>query len=1421
MLTREQYIEKYGVDPAAPADVQEPRGTVANHLTSAVTGVATIPTDFINLIPTVASAGAAGIRAYRDDTPFLEEFQKSVMTEDAQKNVQAHIDTIAQAWQQSNPALTPDEINTGLAEYQKSKQFEDFMLEQKSGTHYLAAKAKDTVRKLLGDKRTEHERGWTESAAEVLPGAFIGGPAGIVVKGASKIPGVAAVASTKLGGGALRVAEAVTPLTIPYSGSNVAINAAAGLAIDQGLRYAQGQSTAFTPTKEDPNSVGTLSAIGGAALAGAAVVSAVKGRSQRLLQATQANPSHIEATLGNNPVIDMQVRQGDTQGQTLISAGDPSQHGPPSAMDEMGRLQYARTQARNQYIDQGAAITSEIRREHGVEFADQLEKNRTSNTGAVLADAIPARVAKSQQAVLDVEANMSPEQLRAVKSGHWMNSYSSDISTTHDALLEKIQGLKESLERGKRTPQAHTQERADLAKAENDLQRFINDDPSARPRLPTIRMARVHEMGNAFMADTHPLTVAYRQAVKNFNKEMLDLDVQSGKISQEVADKMHARNPYYVQAKDDPLKGAVGGDRMWKSITQSIRNKIARQSAGTGAGALNESPLRHLSLDIQPIRQAGDPETRITNALDTTSTMKMYAQRTHVDHAHTVTRNEHLRALYTGKDGGDSDLVKQGHMRAIRNGHGDTWWEGRQLQEPTLAQALNKENVVVEWQLGRARLWEFGDVEYARALRMEPILLSGVMKGWAVTSNTAKMLLTGRGAPWFAPVGAMYNMWMSVWTRHQSRGFGPMSTAALKYTPKWFAEGVVGRLPDVTALARWPYDVVASLVELQAYHLTRPIARELANIAPFEGLRKAVGERTYNAMVNKMLKVAQWADNTISAKLYKAGGTFGQQSIDNVPGVKNAFNTLSGKVPAPLRAIWQFYTDGIDSIWLAEKRQYYSQNHALLSSQHKGKIPPKELDRIVNEARTLAGDMSLVPASEAMRNLETIFPYLTQAKLSTYHLLRHMGSRDTASFVIPRMMNTMMLMGSSVYMMTYWDDAARKAYWNQSEQERYKHIWVPSPTLLLAWANGESPAYSRDLVYRLRVPPDFAGIIAGTTAMMQMMGMLPADATPKPLDAGHVGRVFFENLMPAMPPLLQAAAAQSGMKIEPQSSDTRGGAWIRNYQSVFKTGPEAESMTNLGQVSNTAALTMNALFGTLGGYVAQGTDVMLHAAKYHPQIGPNNQVIPRTTSDFAEGLKRATGVVTGKVAEKLPDIPLIWQNKDRYAVATPAWQYVAETNSHIRNIKDMHTSAMKKAANARRERVVGAGGIPTQGISDVVLAQIAEDVVAWDAPTGAFGKLKKQYSELVDKSRGVSIQYNMPTDERQKQINQYIMQQQDVKKQQQLAIQYAEQVIAAKYGMALKPLLKGRFVNLKTINELLRENIGEPAAAHADRQQVQ
>jgi len=133
---------------------------------------------------------------------------------------------------------------------------------------------------------------------------------------------------------------------------------------------------------------------------------------------------------------------------------------------------------------------------------------------------------------------------------------------------------------------------------------------------------------------------------------------------------------------------------------------------------------------------------------------------------------------------------------------------------------------------------------------------------------------------------------------------------------------------------------------------------------------------------------------------------------------------------------------------------------------------------------------------------------------------------------------------------------------------------------------------------------------------------------------------------------------------------------------------------------------------------------------------------------------------------------------------------------------------MGKAAQRNKELAKAAGGIAPQAMTDQVLGQLASEVNQWQNPTGELGLLKKQYRELGVQNRSVQSQYNLPADARRERGNQIVKLMQDNMMQQHLATKHAEEMIAAKYGQALAPLLNGRHITLSTINSMMRESIG-------------
>jgi hypothetical protein len=1394
-LTREEAIEKYGED----ALIEEQSSRSVNHLKSAVVGAASIPTDFINFFPTVYDAAKAGINSYRNDTKFVEEFAKEQQIPEAQDNTQAHLDQIAASWRQADPGLSDDDINKGLADYQKTKDYEDFARQQLSGTAWLAATTKDIARRALGDERPESERSWTEGAAEAVGGALVPGPAGWATAARTAVTGVPVVgraANSLIGRGTLRTAEALTPLTMPYTGTNVAINAAAGIALDQAGRGLQGKPTAFTPDNEDPNGVGALFATSAGVLALAAIVGAVKGRSHQVLQ-----KSHTANELAASPGLDQRVAAQPRTGETIIEAGDPQQRTPPASLEQEGVATQVGRSGINQYVDESRVAIKAIDDIYNdPKVTEHFEELYTSNSGAVLNDKANALTETYTRPLRDALAAMHPEEARAAKAGLVTANYDAYWHHVYDTQAKNLSDLQSELARAKstRSRNALTQKINDIV---TNLQRFVDDnDRSARLMLPDLPMSQIRRQAVAFHSDKSPKMMAVKKAAKEWADRMLDMQVMAQKMTRKEANELRARNPYYVPIINDPLKGATGVKRLFKSMTSDIRNAMTSQSRGTGGHVMRETPIERLDTKIPPPYDPKLAETRVTALLDPESTIKMYTERNIKDVAHTMMRNEFSPAFYEKSPGVLTDFAKDGHIRKWYF-QGREWHPVNAQKEDEVKAAFDNPRFVPEWQDGRFRLWEYGDVEIPRMLRQEPIVMNGMIKGMAHSARIFKFFTTGRGNYAFAPMGAVYDLTVGIITRNASRAFGPLSTLAYRTLPERFARATVGRVIDPSAIVMAPAHSLRAIADITTAHTSRWIAGVLKRESPiFQAVHAAVGDRAYNAMINTAMKVANAVDQSATMTLLRHGAARGSGAVDNVASVRNHYSMVRDSIPQPIKNAWQFYTDVLDAIYLGPKRMFYTENYGLLAQKYKGKIPKAELDKLIDETRTLGGNMTKVAASKTMRDVEAITPYLTQTKLGAYHLYRNMFSKETAPYVLPRMALMMYAAGQSMYWRTYWNQESADELWKYTpEHQRWRFISVPTVELLMAWARGENPAYDRKLYYKVPLPPDFTPIIAGTGALMQMFGMIPASATPRPM-VGDLPKTILDSHTPAMPPAIQSLLAASGMKLDPQTADVRGGSLIRSFNSTFRSGPQAESSTNLGEQSNAMSLFMNAAFGAFGSHFAIATDVLMHASKFKQ----DGSIAP--SPDFGRGLRLATTEVLQRSSARLPDIPLLWQNKDRYSITTPAWQYVKQQEQHLNSLKGVVNESLGPRATEKQAIAEKVGGIGPQRVKETVLLQVAQVATAWQNQTGPLGKLRHEYDDLAAANRSISIQYNLPWSERTSRGNQIVRMMQDNMHQQHLSIKFLEQQIEEKFGPALAPFAQGRGINLESLDQMMHEN---------------
>lgn len=1046
----------------------------------------------------------------------------------------------------------------------------------------------------------------------------------------------------------------------------------------------------------------------------------------------------------------------------------------------------------------------------GRDAANRMEGQMSMLTGSISRDRRINQMREMTQPINDILDAMPEHEARAGEFGLQMSSYSAELNLIRQHNVDRIDELTKSVKAAK-SPQGKAAAQKALAELKDDLRRFDADEESARPRLPARPMKDAHDIAAAFNADQNPRMLQLKEAVKKMNRDILDGQVAAGKLDKAEADAMHARNPYFVQTISDPLKGDVGMARVWRSANQAADRKLQEASSGTASAMMRESPIEALDRNIpKPKTDINAPETRVTAQLNARSSIQQYVEHHLLDTNHTRARNEGHRLL-AYKDGmstvpnNETDYFKNGHIR-IKKVDGKEWIPAVREKDGDIANILKDPRTSREWQNGYFRIWEHGDVGIAAALRAEPVLFNGVVRALGRSTNLFKTFTTGFGNPLFAPINAYYDATVGIITA--PRSYGALRFLTNRFLPPRAAAAFNAVIPDPTPLVLWPIFSAKALIEIVATRAARGAAKQLDQAMGNTALRTVMGSAAYEDMVGRALKVAGMTHELSVNHAFRSAFSRSGATVDSIPKVRGHYEMVTDRMPKILQNVIQLWKDVVNAVYLGPKMQYYTENYALLKHKFRnepGGIPRVELEKLDYDVHGLGGHMDKVAANNFARQSEAIVPYATQTKLGAYNLMRNLGSRETAMVVWPRLFQMATMYGAGQYMMLTWNDESRDEYLNrQSEYERYRFLYIPTIQLLSAWFRGENPSYSRDLIYRIPIAPDLVGMTAGTTAFMEMTGMLPGNSTPKPV-APNVPNIVLESMLPAMPPLLQAMLAASGMRLDPQTAERRGGNWIRDFSNAFKGGPQAEAATSLGEVSTTTSLMLNALFGVMGSHLATATDVLLHASKYEGTTMGGKLLTPREQTDFAAGLRKAVGEVGFRTEKKIPDVPLVWQNKDKYQVMTPAWQYVGEANYHLKSIKGMATAATGKAEELNRQIAASAGGVPKQVLRDAALITMAVDWAKFQNPTGELGKLREQYKNLGELNRSITTQYNMPQEERSRKSNLVIRQQQDNMRQQHLAILYKEQETEQKYGQYIAPLLKGRGVTVSSIDALLRE----------------
>lgn len=1351
-------------------------------------------------LPGVITSGVkAAYSAATSDEGFVDAFKRDMLDPNAQDNIRNAIDFERAKFKSTNPIATPEQELEHIHKYTESAEFEDLQKSQvrHAGVRFAGA-TNDFLRNVVGDTRKDSERSWVDGALEAIGGAALGvGPttAGKLAKGIATSKIGSALLANPVSYGALRTAEVLTPVTMPMTPANFALNASAGVVIDEAQRALLGQDTMFSDG--DSKLAGTAS-VATAIGVGALALAAFRGRAAKV---------SVEDLMPNATPAALDAVNAGSRGATPIKGGpalsDYTGSSPVPALSGGSIIKQAndiRKRSIGTLFDEAQVPRAMIEELHGPEGARAFEDVFSNFTGAGGRDTMRASKDNTMHEFNNAFAGLSPEEQHVFNAALAAQNAEDRVAAVIADYNNRLAEHADLQRKGdpKYDAKKHLEE-------QDALQRLQADDPVTRRYMPELSR-------NDLASIADPLSSNPRlAAVRDIRRKMLDNLgndlVKAGVVSQTDMQALRMKYRDYTPMYADPLDGATG---LWRSV-RAIAGQFDKETREKMAG--NTPLFSSLDKDINT-----NPNTpRVGTPIDPLLATQQYVQQMYERIYHNTARQRIIDALTKDKNGAPSKYMANNNierfetqgrvefssaeMRAAASGHGN----------PAIAKVMKDDNFIRVDRNGMSSFYRFGDPQVTALLRFEPTLFTGW--AWLAKKHADfyRWGTTGPGAPVYAPINALQDTTAGLALRPADRAFGLLDTLIRRIAGEQWGKAIGGRFADPTAYAALPWHTIMAIGELTAARATRAVADSLAQNGPImSGIANAIGRKTFEKVVHNMLRAAEQSKTMTMLE----HGVMHSSGMHDIYKAADAFSQISSQVHPLIRSSYQFYKDIVNAIHAAPKREFFSQNYSLLESKYGvGKIPEKEMNSLISDTRNLAGNMTRRAGSKIMQQWEAAVPFMAPTRNGLLYLVRGMSDPKNAQYVWPRLMTMMAGVMGTFMLMSNWDDEAKKEFWiNTPAWMRYRYLFIPTPELLLRRAKGENPAFSPDLIYKVPIGPDLAPIIAGASAFMRGIGMLPNNPIDTPQSAGSDFLKTMEDAVGpylSVPTIVAAPLALAGVQVDMSSADSRGGSLLRLANAnPFRKGPQSESASNLGEMNSTTMNVIGVVLGSTGQYLARSLDAMVYATKFDPaHLDPSGQAERRSTNNYFEGLKAATTTFVGNQQRRLPDVPLVWKGEEKQYTQTPAQNEVAASKQAMQSITGIRDAAKGPRANQQRGAAGEAGGISARRLTDPYLLEVAQDISQWArSQTNDYGVLKKEYGTLASTRSSLEANYTMPRSERMQKINALIDKMQENMDQQRMLIMFKEAEIKEKYGQLI-PALSQQPVTMQRLDQLMRAAI--------------
>lgn len=1298
---------------------------------NAVAGVLALPAsvpaivDLVRFgIPAVVSGAVDPEEGEGILNTIADNFSKSVITPENEKQLQAVLGAHVQQYINQNPMASKDEVDAVQEQFLQSDVFYNEVQKRLPLGFGTANVIQDAANSLAGVGKRSDQMTAGDDLTQIIASSFIGLPAASLAKVSGAITRkvgerVANNMAVRIGA---RTLEAVTPLTLPLTKSNIAINAGVGAAMSEGIRSVQDADT-FIDYDSVFDQLEKAPAIGVGAGAAAAMFSPgamMRGIRKQAGQNAQDALSKLREKEGLGVPLDEQ------DPNKLV----PQTNSLSGSVDDISQLKSA---GKKFGADDEDLYDLEIAAVSGTFHARKEVENRIHQYGELDLShkTVPLRHIEAAMDSFTRDERINLENyLYAI--GREQDT-KIQMMRQADMVSKKLGEVAMHNLRGDQRALARAQaELAELRQAYTDM---ATDTFDSRPSFPQWSQSVVHkaiQLGNQ-----NPKFTRVRDMITKYGNDMLDYARRHGEISDEDFIEFRKSRPLHIKVQERSVPHANGlkrrallfGKRLKRdfqgsegrspdsSMPRAARDLDVRETGKVHVGQQRDvmSSLRDMTTDVVYRVQTNEARRNIVNKLRQLPNAEGRLMRAHV---------------FDSRTGATSVTRPQFDMLVSQN------------------KIKNLDKYVRVNDGNRVQLWEFGDPGLKAMLEFNPNVALPILNA---TRKIYQHGMTGLLRPAFSVTQAYREPWLAAATKPEGRSLGVLNTFLYRAL-----EGT--SLQKMTNKVNIPFDAHAAAVpqipiqlwERSVKALSNKILMDFANDSGvMSKIIQMTGGRAY------VENIAQRAALAMEHTSYGIMTNRMSASFGHLNDISDVFDDYArgakSKVPFVGPALNAFKAL-LESFQMSTRLAFFSENLGNLSRRYGGidKIPQREMAKLELDTRNLTGDMSRRSKSRGVQYGMSATPYGNTIMQGTRHFLAAMGETKnsrTKSFwpafvtgvAIPKLLTM-----AAITEMEGGED-----WWYNKTPAWQRMVVMPVPTVEAItarittgeWPKGD-PAKN---FYKIPLPPEFAIIMTPFEAMVQAAGFFGKSDVPKPPVLESIQQSFMNIIDIPTHPLIGAVAAWTGVRGD--IGDIAVGNTPQEFRDTPSGGINADKVSPNNTMSKWFYEMIGSFLGTGGKNAADGLNVAELSLKDGDTIIESAQKAVRTWAD--------------QERQGLPEvgIPLLYDVASRNYAFTPQAEYVTTTMRGLEGV--FKQLSRERDTSGRAGLAEEAGGQVANKIKDPRLLNLAQIVYDETQKKGEFKQATEDYTTYRTLLHSLPRQ-RMTTTEYQRQRNAIIKKQQSV-----------------------------------------------------------